>query len=174
MTCHLRQCRARSVHASPFGANVDARIANAKHLAKCDNVTYVAFSTMQDTNSPIRPDGRRRLDQLGIGLAGLCALHCIATVLLVSVLGLGGHFLLAPEIHRFGLAIALVVAAVAIGWGALKHRRTAPFVVAMMGLTFMGGALAVPHGNEEFILTLIGVSLVSLGHLLNLRASLSR
>ncbi len=128
---------------------------------------------MQETHSPNRPNGRRRLDQLGIGIAGLCALHCIATVLVVSGLGIGGHFLLAPEIHRFGLAAALVVAAVAIGWGALRHRRTAPFVVAMMGLTFMGGALAVPHGNQEFILTLIGVALVSVGHLLNMRAAVS-
>lgn len=89
--------------------------------------------------------------------------------MVVSALGLGGHFLLAPEIHRFGLALALIIAAVAIGWGALKHRRAAPFVTAMMGLTFMGGALAMPHGTGEAVLTIIGVSLVTVGHLLNLR-----
>ncbi|WP_040465039.1 MerC domain-containing protein [Erythrobacter sp. NAP1] len=114
----------------------------------------------------------RRLDQLGIGLAGLCALHCLATIVVVSFLGIGGHFLLAPEIHRVGLAIALVIAAVAIGWGALRHRRAAPFVIAMMGLTFMGGALAMPHGEEEIVLTMIGVTLVAAGHLLNIRSSL--
>ncbi|MHA7820657.1 MAG: MerC domain-containing protein [Erythrobacter sp.] len=124
---------------------------------------------MQETNSPSRA-GSGRLDQIGIGLAGLCALHCVATIVLVSILGVGGHFLLEPAIHRIGLALALVVAAVAIGWGALKHRRAAPFVVAMMGLTFMGGALALPHGDDEIILTLIGVTLVSFAHLLNLRA----
>lgn len=124
---------------------------------------------MQESNSTSRL-GSGRLDQLGIGLASLCALHCVATIVLVSILGLGGHFLLEPAIHRIGLAAALVIAAVAIGWGALKHRRAAPFVVAMMGLTFMGGALALPHGNDEILLTLIGVTLVSLAHLLNLRA----
>lgn len=124
---------------------------------------------MQDVKQPFSI--RQRLDHVGIGLAGLCAVHCLATVFIVSALGLGGHFLASPEIHRFGLALALIVAAVAIGWGALKHRRAAPFVTAMMGLTFMGGALAVPHGTEEFMLTLIGVALVSLGHLLNLRAA---
>ena len=117
------------------------------------------------TPSPIR----RRLDHLGIGVAGLCALHCVTTVIVVSGLGIGGHFLLSPDIHRIGLALALIIAAVAIGWGALKHRRRVPFVTAMMGLTFMGGALAVPHGSQEFVLTLIGVGLVSLGHLINLR-----
>ena len=115
------------------------------------------------------PSIRWRLDRAGIVLSGLCVLHCIASILIVSALGIGGEFLFAPAIHRFGLAIALVIAAVAIGWGALTHRRAAPFVVAMMGLTFMGGALAMPHGTGEVVLTVIGVALVSLGHLLNLR-----
>lgn len=119
---------------------------------------------MSDTQSSIR----RRFDRAGIALAGLCTLHCIATLVIVSALGLGGHFLLDPDIHRIGLLLALVIAAVAIGWGALKHRRAAPFVTAMMGLSFMGGALAMPHGTGEAVLTLIGVSLVTLGHLLNL------
>ena len=43
----------------------------------------------------------------------------------------------------------------------------------MMGLSFMGGALAAPHGMEEAVLTIIGVALVSLGHILNLRPHLS-
>ena len=50
---------------------------------------------------------------------------------------------------------------------AIKHRRRTPFVVAMTGLTFMGGALAVPHGIQEAVLTIIGVTLVSIGHFLN-------
>ncbi|HEX5644353.1 MAG TPA: MerC domain-containing protein [Erythrobacter sp.] len=112
---------------------------------------------------------RRRLDRAGIWLSGLCLLHCLATIILVSVLGLGGQALLAPEIHRYGLALALIIAATAIGWGALRHRRPAPFVIAMTGLSFMGGALAVPHGWHEAVLTIIGVSLVSVGHILNLR-----
>ncbi len=115
---------------------------------------------------------RARLDRAGIVLSGLCAAHCILSILIVSALGIGGEFLLAPEIHRIGLAIALVIAAVAIGWGALQHRKAAPFVVAMMGLTFMGGALAVPHGMHEVVLTVIGVTLVSIGHILNLRSHL--
>lgn len=114
---------------------------------------------------------RRRLDRAGMMLSGLCAIHCLASIAIVSALGIGGELFFAPVIHRVGLALALVIAAVAIGWGAIKHRRRAPFVVAMMGLTFMGGALAVPHGFEEAVLTIIGVALVSLGHILNLRHS---
>jgi len=114
---------------------------------------------------------RQRLDRAGVVLSGLCAIHCVASVVIVSALGIGGHLLFAPWIHRVGLAVALIIAAVAIGWGAVRHRRRAPFVVAMMGLTFMGGALAVGHGVEEAVLTIIGVALVSMGHFLNLRAA---
>lgn len=112
---------------------------------------------------------RSRFDRAGLALAGLCALHCLATVLLVSALGIGGHFLLEPAIHRVGLVVALIIAAVAIGWGAIKHRRRVPFVTAIVGFFFMGGALAVPHGAGEIIFTLIGVTLVSISHLLNMR-----
>ena len=55
-----------------------------------------------------RPSLRRRLDHVGIGLAGLCAVHCLATLVLVSALGLGGHFLLQENIHRIGLFLALL------------------------------------------------------------------
>ncbi len=112
---------------------------------------------------------RQRLDRAGIALSALCAVHCVLSVLLVSVIGLGAEAFLDPAIHRIGLLVATLVAAVAIGWGAVKHRMAAPFVVAMMGLSFMGGALAVPHGVEEAVLTVIGVALVGLGHVLNLR-----
>ena len=122
----------------------------------------------------LRPTIRRRFDQLGIGLAGLCALHCLATMVVVSAIGLGGHFLLAPQIHRIGLMLALVFAAIAIGWGVIRHRRLAPFVVAGAGLVLMGAALAVPHGEDEILLTLAGVTLVTFGHLLNLRAAAMR
>lgn len=115
--------------------------------------------------SPIR----RRLDRAGILISGACALHCVVSIALVSGFGIGGELFLAPEFHRVGLVIATLIAAVAIGWGALRHRVAAPFVVAMTGLTFMGGALAVPHGVQEAVLTIIGVALVSLGHILNMR-----
>lgn len=114
---------------------------------------------------------RNRLDRAGLWLSGLCLVHCVIGIGLIWGLGLGSHFLLDPDWHRFGLALAMIVAGVAIGWGAIKHRRAAPFVIAMTGLSFMGGALAVPHGPQEIVLTVIGVSLVAIGHFLNLRAN---
>ncbi len=115
------------------------------------------------------PRIRGKLDRIGLALSCLCAVHCVLGIVIVAGLGLGGAFLLDPAIHRVGLLLATVVAGVAIGLGAIQHRRAAPFVVAMTGLSFMGGALAVEHGPEEAVLTIIGVSLVALGHVLNLR-----
>ncbi len=117
---------------------------------------------------------RHRLDRVGVALSCLCAVHCVLGLVIVAGLGIGGTVLLDPAIHRVGLLIATVIAGVAIGLGALQHRRAAPFVVAMTGLTFMGGALAVSHGPQEAVLTIIGVSLVALGHLLNVRSNTRR
>ena len=110
-----------------------------------------------------------QLDRLGVLLSGLCVLHCVAGIVIVTAMGLGGSLLLHPAIHKLGLVIATLVAAVAIGAGALRHRRRMPSVVALTGLCFMGGALAVGHGTDEMVLTVIGVALVAAGHVLNLR-----
>ncbi|OYX65573.1 MAG: hypothetical protein B7Y88_07935 [Sphingomonadales bacterium 32-64-17] len=115
------------------------------------------------------PGIRGRFDRLGVVLSALCLVHCIAGTVLVAGMGLGATFLLDPAIHRVGLVLAVIVAGIAIGIGAVRHRRRLPFVVAMTGLSFMGGALAVGHGAEEVVLTMIGVVLVATGHVLNLR-----
>ncbi|MBH5321442.1 MerC domain-containing protein [Aurantiacibacter sediminis] len=115
------------------------------------------------------PSVRGRLDRIGIFLSALCVTHCVLGLILVAGLGLGATFLLDPAIHRVGLLLATLVAGVAIGIGAVRHRRAGPFVVAMTGLSFMGGALAVGHGAEEAVFTVIGVGLVAAGHMLNLR-----
>ena len=121
----------------------------------------------------ILPQIRRRLegrlDRVGVLLSCLCLVHCVAGLILVAGMGVGATFLLDPAIHKAGLLLATVVAGIAIGVGAIRHRRAGPFVVAMTGLSFMGGALAVGHGYEEAVLTVIGVILVAIGHLLNLR-----
>jgi len=115
------------------------------------------------------PGIRGRLDRIGMLLSCLCAVHCVLGIVIVAGLGLGGGLLLDPVFHRVGLVLATVIAGAAIGFGAIQHRRPLPFVVAMMGLSFMGGGLAVEHGVEEAVLTVIGVALVAAGHVLNLR-----
>ena len=112
---------------------------------------------------------RGRLDRVGVILSGLCALHCLAGLLLVAGLGLGGQFLLAPEIHRVGLALAIVVGAATLVFGVVRHGDPVPLQVGAAGIAFMAFALFVGHGTAEAVLTIMGVSLLAWAHLRNLR-----
>jgi hypothetical protein len=112
---------------------------------------------------------RNRLDRAGILLSGLCAVHCVLGVLLVSVLGLGGELLLAPAIHEVGLALAILVGLVTLGLGVLRHGRLGPLAVGACGIALMATALAAGHGVWEAALTIAGVALVATAHIRNLR-----
>lgn len=114
---------------------------------------------------------RDRLDRAGIILSGLCVIHCLAGVILVGLLGLGGEALLSPAIHRVGLVLALIVGLFSLGVGVLRHGRMGPLVIGGIGLALMASAIAVGHGLPEAVLTVMGVSLVALAHIRNLRTA---
>lgn len=111
---------------------------------------------------------RNRMDGLGVVLSGLCAVHCVLGVLLVGVLGLGGQVLLAPEIHRYGLGLAVVIGIISLGFGAMRHGRIEPLVLGAAGLSLMAAGLFVHHGLPEALLTISGVALVAAAHIRNL------
>ena len=112
---------------------------------------------------------RERIDRVGILLSGLCAVHCVATLVLVAVLGLGGGFLLDPALHRIGLALAIVVGGIALGLGLSRHGRREPLMIGGVGLSLMTLALITGHGPAEAGLTIAGVALVALAHWRNVR-----
>ncbi|MDR2857238.1 MAG: MerC domain-containing protein [Novosphingobium sp.] len=112
---------------------------------------------------------RGRLDGAGVLLSGLCAAHCILGIVLVSLLGLGGGLLLAPAIHRVGLALAVLVGVAALGLGARRHGRFGPLALGACGVAAMAAALAAGHGLPEAVLTIAGVALVAAAHIRNLR-----
>lgn len=112
---------------------------------------------------------RGRLDRLGVVISGLCALHCLAGLLLVAGLGLGGEVLLAPAIHRVGLALAIAVGSVTLVLGVVRHGDPVPLQVGAAGIGLMAFALFVGHGSAEAVLTVMGVALLAWAHLRNLR-----
>lgn len=115
---------------------------------------------------------RPRLDRLGILLSGLCAVHCLAGIALVSFFGIGSvatETLFAPDIHRVGLALAILVAAATLGLAAVRHGRRMPLAIGTCGIAVMSAGLFVAHGPAEAGLTLIGVALVAFAHIWNLR-----
>lgn len=124
---------------------------------------------MAQAKTIIRKPENSWLDRAAIGLSGVCLVHCIATSVVLTVLASAGGLLFNPLIHEVGLALAICLAAVALGRGWLRHRGVAPALVGLCGLCLMGSALVVRHGLGETALTIVGVGLVALGHHLNRR-----
>jgi MerC mercury resistance protein len=110
------------------------------------------------------------LDRLAIALSGLCLAHCVVTTVLVALLASAGGVLVNPVIHEIGLACAIVLGLVALGWGYREHGRILPVAVGSLGIGVMAGALSLGHVPLEIPLTMLGVTLLSVGHWLNRKA----
>jgi uncharacterized protein (DUF697 family) len=117
----------------------------------------------------VEPSASRRgsLDRLAIGVSALCLLHCFATAIFVGLVASLGTVLGNPVIHEAGLAVGVVLGAVALGRGIVQHRRFVPAATGGLGLAIMAAALFVPHGMLEAVVTMIGVCTLALGHYLN-------
>ena len=111
-----------------------------------------------------------RLDRLAMGLSGLCAVHCVATVVLLGLVASAGGLLGKPIIHEVGLSLAMVIGAVALGRGVREHGFLLPSAVGVVGLATMAYAMTLHESGLEPAFTIIGVSVLALGHRLNLMA----
>lgn len=111
---------------------------------------------------------RDQLDRLGVLLSGLCAAHCLLGLVLVSLLGLGGGAMLSPAIHQAGLGLAIVIGAISLGFGVMRHGRAGPLWIGAAGIALMAAAIASGHGASEAVLTIAGVVLVGVAHIRNL------
>jgi hypothetical protein len=110
-------------------------------------------------------------DGLGLSLAGLCLVHCLATTILLALLSSVGGVLISPVIHEIGLAFAILFGLIALGKGIWQHGFMMPSAIGGLGIGVMVGALTLPHGNVEVLYTMLGVAILALGHDLNHRAA---
>ena len=117
-----------------------------------------------------RPISNNRLDRIAVGISGLCAVHCVATAVLLGLLASAGGILGNPIIHEVGLSLAMVVGAVALGGGIREHGFVLPALVGVVGLAIMGFAMSLHEGGYEPAVTILGVSVLALGHRLNMMA----
>jgi len=111
-------------------------------------------------------------DKLSIGLSFLCALHCLAlpfaVVLIPSLIALP----LADEaFHKWMVFIVLPISLFALTMGCKGHKRYRVLLVGGVGLTILAGAAFFGHDllghNAEKVLTLIGTSIIAIGHYWN-------
>jgi hypothetical protein len=112
-----------------------------------------------------------RLDRLAMGLSGLCAVHCVASVVLLGLLASAGGLLGKPIIHEVGLTLAMIIGAVALGRGLRDHGLVLPAAVGVVGLATMAYAMTLHETGYEPALTIIGVLILALGHRLNMHAA---
>jgi hypothetical protein len=117
------------------------------------------------------PTTSNRLDRLAMGLSGLCAVHCIATVILLGILASAGGLLGKPIIHEVGLSLAMIIGAIALGRGIREHGFILPSAVGVVGLGTMAYAMTLHESGLEPPLTILGVLILALGHKLNIEAT---
>jgi hypothetical protein len=117
-----------------------------------------------------QPFQTSRLDRIAMGLSGLCAVHCVATAVLLGVVASAGGLLGQPIIHEVGLTLAMILGAVALGRGIREHGFVLPSFVGALGLGIMAYAMTLHETGYEPAFTILGVSVLGLGHRLNLMA----
>jgi hypothetical protein len=110
-------------------------------------------------------------DGLGLSVAGLCLVHCLATSVFLVVLASAGGLLVDPAIHEAGLVLAIIFGLLALGKGVWEHGFMMPAAIGALGIGIMAGALTLPHGGTEIMYTILGVGILALGHDLNHRAT---
>lgn len=110
-------------------------------------------------------------DGLGLSIAGLCLVHCLATSVFLVVLASAGGLLVDPAIHEAGLVFAIIFGMLALGKGVWEHGFIMPAAIGALGIGIMAGALTLPHGGTEIMYTILGVGILALGHDLNHRAT---
>ena len=117
-----------------------------------------------------RPIQTSRLDRIAMALSGLCAVHCVATAVLLGLLASAGGLLGRPIIHEVGLTLAMILGAIALGRGIREHGFLLPSMVGFAGLAIMGFAMTLHESGLEPPVTILGVAVLALGHRLNMMA----
>ena len=105
-----------------------------------------------------------------MGLSGLCAVHCVATAVLLGFLATAGGMLGSPIIHEVGLSLAMLIGAVALGGGIREHGFLLPGFVGVAGLGIMAFGMTLHESGYEPAVTILGVAVLALGHRLNMLA----
>jgi hypothetical protein len=111
-----------------------------------------------------------RWDGLGLGLAGLCLVHCLATSVILVLVASAGGYLVNPAIHEIGLVGAIIFGMLALGKGYREHNLILPAAIGAVGIAIMAGGLMLEHSTREVLVTIVGVGILAVGHILNHRA----
>lgn len=113
-----------------------------------------------------------KLDRWALWLSGACLVHCLAISAALLLLPTLAGLLVSSEtqMHWLFLTLALPVSAIALGSGFRHHRAWPRLMLGMVGLASMFVGVSHAAGREmEAPLTVLGVVLVVVAHVLNIR-----
>ena len=112
-------------------------------------------------------------DRLAIGLSLACTMHCLATPALLVLLPSLTALQLDNEAFHFCLVFAVIPTSLfAITLCCKQHNRYQLFVLCSLGLAMLFSALILEERigeTGEKLLTVLGSSLIVIGHWLNYR-----
>jgi hypothetical protein len=113
----------------------------------------------------------RNLDYVGIGVSLACAIHCIATPLVIAFLPVFAHSIPGSEkVHRVIALAVISVGAIAFRSGLKRHRRPIVLLPLITGMAIIVGAVffgdSLTHVWETGI-TMCGSFFVIVAHTMN-------
>ena len=117
---------------------------------------------------------QRPLDIIAISVSGLCAVHCLLTLLALILFPiLSGTLIASEDFHRFLIWVILPTSALAIVLGCRRHKDAAVLWLGIAGLSLLilSGYWAHAWLGEwgERLLTLCGGVIMAAGHVRNYR-----
>ena len=111
-----------------------------------------------------------RVDRIGAAVSFACAIHCMATPLVIIVLSLVG---ISAEVHdsMHALLVAgsIALATASLCWGFRVHRDRRLFMVLGGAVAFIIPAQFLATGIQETGLMVAGAGMLVIAHLLNRR-----
>jgi hypothetical protein len=128
--------------------------------------------TMSLSLAPEAAEANSNVDRFAIALSGLCLLHCLFIPVIVVLAPAFSSLVLGTEttVHWFFLALAVPTSCWALLRGFRKRHHAGALVSGLVGLFVMFlGVSHLFHPTLEVPLTVVGVSLVVVAHVLNLR-----
>ena len=112
------------------------------------------------------------LDKFAISISTICAIHCLALPILLSVFPALAVTIFGQEsFHVLLLWFVIPLSLIALALGCRKHKDRWVAVLGFAGLTFLIVAASLGHDilgeDGERIATLIGAIAIASGHLRN-------
>ena len=110
------------------------------------------------------------LDLIGIIASLLCAIHCMALPLLMTISALGSFtYFSNPKLEWLIIGLSILIASSSLLWSFLRiHHRPQAIWIAILGISLIIGS-HIGHGVHDYWLAAIGGVLLATAHAVNWR-----